>query len=189
MIAIVNETGKLVEVKENTTFSGVYDVVGDSFAKYESSQLTFVSDDYQPDDNDLRGLLWECIYNGDPQYSVPSIRKHETAYMTHLRSVMSAVYGIEFDASLPRQFYEDMNDLWYNEDESGFVLYQYDTRNLLVHIHAYTLLWNNETLYNSDEFFRTVLSSNGVTAEDWENMGDKQYAAISNYKNSVYYKG
>lgn len=54
MKAIVNETGKLVEVKENTTFSGVYDVVGDSFTKYESSQLTFVSDDYQPDDKPAR---------------------------------------------------------------------------------------------------------------------------------------
>lgn len=54
MKAIVNETKELVEVVENSTFSGVYDVVGDYSTKYDASQITLLPDNYQPDDKPAR---------------------------------------------------------------------------------------------------------------------------------------
>ena len=137
---------------------------------------------YEPNDDEYRNMMWECVYSNDPALFLPDVRKHDDAYIAHMHSILGKVYGMEFDSSLPRQFYEEMNDLWYNEHEGGFMLNQYEIRNLLIHLHAYELLWENDEFYNSEEFFNTVLAANNMSREDWDNMGDKQYAAISNYR-------
>lgn len=130
------------------------------------------------------------LYNSEPLLPNDPVTQEarEELLLAAYRSLFNRLFETTFSESLPLEFYQGISN-FFNQSENngtvGYFLASYNIHQLLMYKHAYELLWNNDSLCSSQDFFDQVLSSS-LTESEWKNQTYSKNDLVQAYIQFLY---
>ncbi len=175
-------------VSDNSAFAAIKDDLSQIYKREHG-----IKDDgqniYVPSDDELKSFLRQMLNEG---------REHEIANIdiaairkAYFKKIAEETLGITFEDSLPVEFFERIFNSYLYEANEKTIISEYQMHELAIDMYVYGEIYGNSELYNSKEFFNTVINApefgKGIDETQWNNWDEesKKNHAVNAYRNYI----